>query len=138
MNKPAIHTRISRLPLLYRIQDEPVGLSVFLPKPSLRQWCSFLPKRELHLRIHRYRQQIHQFHDHISCLSVANYRHAYPFLHRILCIIQSHGRSDVFTARILSVHLLRIVTYGGFYLRIIEINQIRIPLGMSSLASNGA
>ena len=47
---------------------------------------------------------------------------------------QSHGRSDVFTARILSVHLLRIVTYGGFYLRIIEINQIRIPLGMSLLS----
>ena len=50
-----------------------------------------------------------------------------------LCIIQSHGRSDVFTAHILSVHLLRIVTYGGFHLRIIEINQIRIPLGMSLL-----
>ena len=135
MNKPAIHTRISRLPPLYRIQDEPAW-SVGFPAKTVFTAVVFIPSKDgsSTLRIHRYRQQIHQFHDHISCLSVADYRHTYPFLHRILCIIQSHGRSDVFTARILSVHLLRIVTYGGFYLRIIEINQIRIPLGMSLLS----
>ena len=138
MNKPAIHIRISRLLPLYRLQDEPACRSACLPEPSLRQWCSFLPKMGAPLS----HSPLPAADSPVSRSYLLSFRRGlpthlpvssphlvhYPKSRKKRCIHCPH----------FAVHLLRIVTYGGFHLRIIEINQIRIPLGMSLLANRGA
>ena len=61
------------------------------------------------------------------------HRNADALADSLLPIIQCDVRGDVLRTRILSVHLLCVVAHGRLHLRVIEINQVGIPLRMPFL-----
>lgn len=88
---------------------------------------------QLHCRGNLYRKQVHQLYDMVTCDLILYHRNADALADSLLPITQCDVRGDVLRTRILSIHLLCVVAHGRLHFRVIEINQVGIPLRMSFL-----
>ena len=88
---------------------------------------------QLHCRGNLYRKQVHQLYDMVTRDLILYHRNADALADSLLPITQCDVRGDVLRTRILSIHLLCVVAHGRLHFRVIEINQVGIPLRMAFL-----